>query len=117
MERVACHAKLFRAGNLLGVADLYADEAELYDASGARTTGREDIDAHWSSIESPVDWQLAVRSVRGSESLAYEVGTSRMTTREGGTLTTDVAEFMILWRRGPDGAWQIVLDSSWIRPR
>jgi ketosteroid isomerase-like protein len=99
------------------VADLFADGAELFDAHGERIAGREELDAYWSAIESPVDWRLSIRLARGSEGLAYEIGTSRMTTRESGELVTRVTEFLMLWRRGPDGAWRIAMDSSWPKPR
>src|SRR6185436_2906195 len=70
----------FRTGNLLGVADLYADDAVLIDERGQRTTGREEIDAYWSAIESPVEWQLEIRSIHGSDEVAYELGTSTLRT-------------------------------------
>ena len=106
----------FRAGDLLGVADTYADEAVIYDLTGARTTGREDIDALWSAIESPVAWRLEPRTIRGSEALAYESGTARMTTRQGDALVTVVTDFLWVWRREPSGAWRILLDAQWPRP-
>lgn len=108
--------ELFRAGNLLGVADLYADDAELVDARGERTRGREEIDAYWSSIERPIDWRLKVRAIRGSEQVAYELGTSTLTTRRDGQVVTSETDFVLLWRREPDGAWRIALDAYWPRP-
>lgn len=105
----------FRAGNLLGVADVFADDAVLVDRRGVRTAGREEIDAFWSAIESPVDWRLGIRAIRGSDSSAYELATSRVTTRRDGELVTAVSDVLILWRREPDGAWRIALDAFWPR--
>ena len=105
----------FRAGNLLGVADVFADDGVLIDARGTRTAGREEIDAFWSAIESPVDWRLGIRAIRGSDAVAYELATSRLTTRHDGELVTRVSDVLFLWRRGPDGAWRIALESFWPR--
>jgi uncharacterized protein (TIGR02246 family) len=107
----------FRAGNLLGVADVFADDGVLIDGRGVRTAGREEIDAFWSAIESPVDWRIEIRAIRGSDALAYELATSRLTTRRDGTVATTVSDVLILWRREPDGAWRIALDAFWPRKR
>jgi len=103
----------FQAGNLLGVADVYADDAVLIDAHGKRTSGRSEIDEFWSAIEKPVALELELRTLRGSEAVAYETGVSRMTTRQAGELATVESEFMLLWRRDPDGEWRITLDAHW----
>ncbi|NOT29456.1 MAG: nuclear transport factor 2 family protein [Planctomycetes bacterium] len=106
----------FRTGNLLGVADVYADDGVLLDARGERTAGREELDAYWSAIESPVDWRLDIETIRGSDALAYEVGTSHLSTRREGEVTTAVNHFLVLWRREPGGEWRITLDAYWPLP-
>jgi uncharacterized protein (TIGR02246 family) len=103
----------FQAGNLLGVADVYADDAVLVDARGQRTTGREEIDAYWSAIESPIQWRLETRSIRGSDAVAYQLGTSHLTTRRDGELHTSVTEFLLFWRKEENGEWRIELDAYW----
>jgi uncharacterized protein (TIGR02246 family) len=103
-------------GNLLGVADLFADDAVLIDARGERTAGRDEIDRYWTSIEDPVDWRIEIRRIRGSDAVAYEIGRSFLTTRRGGKLETSVSDFLVLWRREGGGAWRIELDVSWPVP-
>jgi len=105
--------ELFRTGDLLGVADLYADDGVLIDERGQRTLGREEIDAFWSAIESPVDWRLETRSLHGSDAVAYELGTSYLTTRRDGERVTSATHFLFLWRREPGGEWRIQLDAQW----
>ncbi|HEX6881963.1 MAG TPA: DUF4440 domain-containing protein [Planctomycetota bacterium] len=107
---------LFRAGDLLGVADLYDEEAEIHAPDGTRKAGREEIDEHWSAIESPVAWRLEARTIGGSEALAYETGTARMTTRQGEALVTAVTHFLLVWRRDAGGTWRILLDAQWPQP-
>lgn len=103
----------FRAGNLLDVADVYADDAVLLDARGARTAGREEIDAYWSAIENPLDWRLEIKRIRGSEVIAYETGTSYLKTLREGVEHTAVSHFLLLWRREPGGDWRIEMDAYW----
>ncbi len=103
----------FRAGNLLDVADVYADEAVLLDARGARTAGREEIDAYWSAFEHPLDWRLKIKRIRGSDVIAYEVGTSYLSTLRDGQPFTAVSHFLLLWRREPGDEWRIEMDAYW----
>ena len=105
--------ELFRAGDLLGVADLYADDGVLIDESGKRTFGREEIDAHWSAIESPIDLRLETRSLHGSDAVAYQTGTSSLTTRQNGERVTSASHFLFLWRREPGGEWRIQIHVNW----
>jgi ketosteroid isomerase-like protein len=105
--------ELYRAGNLLGVADIYADDGELGDARGARVRGRAALDAYWSGIEEPLEWHLVTRALRGSEAIAYQTGTSTLSMRRDGNVETIVTDFLVVWRREPDGAWRIELDLYW----
>ena len=108
--------ELFRTGNLLGIADLYTEDAALLDARGERSVGREEIDAYWSAIESPVAWRLESRVLKGSAALAYQTGKAQFTTLQGGLQQTVESDFLMLWRREPDGAWRIALHADWVRP-
>lgn len=103
----------YRAGNLLGVADLYTDDGEIVDASGRRVRGRSELDAYWSAIEEPLDWRLVTRTLRGSDKIAYQTGTSTLSMRRDGALQTFETDFLVVWRREPDGEWKIELDLYW----
>jgi uncharacterized protein (TIGR02246 family) len=105
----------FASGNLLGVADMYTDDAVLSDAQGVRTIGRTEIDRYWSSIEVPVDWSLDVRTIRGSNAVAYQLGRSHLTTRRDGELHTSSNDFLLVWRRQEEGEWRIEMDLYWPR--
>lgn len=102
----------FQSRNLLGVADVYTDDAVVIDPQGARIAGREEIDAYWSAIESPVDWRIELRSIHGSDAVAYQTGISHLTCLRDGQRVTTVTEFLLLWRHEPDG-WRIELDFAW----
>lgn len=105
--------RAYDSGNLLGVADIYTDDAEIVDGRGERTRGRAEIDAYWSAIEEPLTWHLENRGLRGSEVLAYQLGTSHLSVRRDGRTETFVNDFLVVWRRDPDGLWRIEYDAYW----
>ena len=102
----------FRAGDMLGVADLYADDGMLLSGD-ERVAGREAIDAYWSEMTNPVDWRLEVFETGGSEELAYQRGRSYLTRRRDGAEHTSVVDFMLIWKKDADGDWKIAVDAYW----
>ena len=103
----------FRAGDVLGVADLYADDALLIGPGDLRVEGREEIDDYWSQFEQPIDWRLEIHEIEGTDQIAWERGTSHLTQERDGAALTSKVEFLLVWRRGPDGAWRIAVDAYW----
>ena len=103
----------FRAGDVLGVADLYADDALLICPGGLRVEGREEIDDYWSQFERPIDWRLEIHEIEGTDQIAWERGTSHLTQERDGAALTSKVEFLLVWRREPDGAWRIAVDAYW----
>jgi len=101
----------FRAGDLLGIADLYADDAILISPT-ARTEGREAIDAYWSAITVPVGWRLDISEIGGSEELAYELGRSHRVRREDNAEHTSVVDFLLSWKKDAQGDWRIAVDMT-----
>jgi len=101
----------FRTGNLLGIADLYADDAILI-SSTARIEGREAIDAYWSQITAPVDWRLEIFEIGGSEELAYQLGRSQQVRRRDNAEHTSVVDFLLIWKKDAHGDWKIAVDTT-----
>lgn len=102
----------FRAADMLGVADLYADDGLLIERE-TRIEGREAIDAYWSKMSNPVRWRLESFEIGGSEELAYQLGRSHLTRQREGLEHTTVVEFMRLWEKDAEGEWKIAVDASW----
>ncbi len=109
--------QLFREGDLLGIADVYADDALLFGSGGMRIEGRTEIDEYWSDVAQPLEWRLEIEELGGSEQLAWELGTSRLTVRVDGQPRTSAADFLVLWRRDSTGAWRILSHVWWERER
>ena len=113
VEYTALLEERFRSGDMLGVADFYADDAVLFAPGGQRYRGRKQIDAYWSNITEPVDWELKIHSIEGNEGIVLERGTSKLQARYAGELQTSIVEFAFLWRKDPKTGWQIWLDAFW----
>jgi len=103
----------FRSGDLLGVADFYQADALLLGPAGFRLEGREAIDTYWARLVDPKDWRLRTRSIEGGGGLAYQRGTSLMTSRWDGAQLTSKVEFLFIWSRDQDGRWKILVDTYW----
>jgi len=105
----------FAAGDLLAVADFYKSNALMVGSGGFRIDGREAIDAYWSEVVDPVEWRLVTRSIEGGEGLAYQRGTSYLTSHWDGAQNTSQVEFLLIWTRHQGEGWQILLDAHWER--
>ena len=103
----------FADGDLLGVADLYADDAVLFGPDGLRIEGRENIDAYWSSVAEPVAWVLDTDAVDGGGTLAHQRGTSALTALRDGLPLTSEVEFALFWRRLQGRDWKIAVHGFW----
>ncbi|MCB0575570.1 MAG: DUF4440 domain-containing protein, partial [Saprospiraceae bacterium] len=126
-----------RRADLQGVADLYADDAQLIAGKGYVTTGREAIDRYWNSIRNPMDWNLDVITVgRTKEQIfehpywkalknkpplpesypseaLYQLGKSTLTYRRNDTDEphSSVVDFFLVWAPDTDGNWKVAVDS------
>ena len=103
----------FRTGDLLGVARSYQDDAILLSPSGKRVSGRVEIDEYWTRFQDPLDWQLEVFAVEGEGDIAYQRGRSHLVSKRDGERHTSVVDFVLVWRRQPDGGWKIAVDAYW----
>jgi len=101
----------FNRGDLIGVARFYADDAKLAGGGGSVVDGRAAIDRYWTNMAKPKQWKLEVIAVGGSSALAYESGRSRLTRiAANGQDHTSVVDFVVIWRRQPNGALRIAMD-------
>ncbi len=104
----------FNAGDMAGVAALYADDAVLLGPGGYRVAGRAAIDDYWTRIKQPVDWKLELLAVEGGGGLIHQRGVSTLRyRRDSGELHTSVVQFALLWARQPDGVYKVAVDAYW----
>jgi ketosteroid isomerase-like protein len=90
-------------------AALYAEDAQLLPPDAPIITGRSAIKAFWSEAVPALGVQSATfktLDVTLSGDQAVEVGTVHIVTA-GGPVTV---KFLVTWKRGTDGVWQIHRD-------
>lgn len=98
-------------GDAAGVARFYADDGRLVGPRRSTVRGRAEIDRYWGSMKGAKSWRLEVIEVGGTRDAAYQVGVSSLTSASpDGTERTYVSEFVVIWKRQPDGSLRISLD-------
>jgi uncharacterized protein (TIGR02246 family) len=100
----------FKRGDLLGVSRFYADDATIFSHRGQKTQGREAIDKYWLGIKGGKDWKLEVIEVGGEGDAIYQIGTSSLTTERDGKESNYTCDFVVIWKRQPDGSYKIHVD-------
>ena len=103
----------FGAGDLRGVAAMYADDAILISPGGDRVEGRAAIDAYWAEITDPRSWTLEVLSVEGGERLVVQRGISHLAYAENGEERLSTVDFVLVWVREEDGRLRVAVDAYW----
>lgn len=104
----------YAAGDLAGVAAMYADNAIMLGPDGYRVEGRDAIDAYWTRITNPVSWKLEVIDAEGGRGLIHQRGVSVLTYgRDTGEVHTSTVQFVLVWVRQPDGEYRIGMDAYW----
>lgn len=111
-----------RAGDAVGFAAEFADDAIFVVPMAAPARGRAAIEAStraWLATVT-VDSVILVRhDLTLTGDIAIEVGTVRTasTPRGGTTSTVAVASYLTAWQRQADGRWRIVRDMTTPGPR
>ena len=115
----AADVKLNRAitqGDLAGIAAFYSDDAVMMPAAEPAITGKQAITAEWKHVLAIPDYQNTTKLLRvevaASRDMAYTMGsyTSRM-MGEDGKPVDEPGKWLTVWKKQPDGAWRIVMDT------
>jgi ketosteroid isomerase-like protein len=100
----------FKKGDMLAVAHGYADDATIYFPRGKKVHGRKAIDRYWQGVKGAKDWTLETVEVGGTRDAIYEVGKSSLTTVVAGKESTYVCDYVVIWKRQPDGTYRTHTD-------
>ena len=100
----------FKKGDMLAVARGYADDATIYFPRGKKVHGRKAIDRYWQGVKGAKDWKLETIEVGGTRDAIYEVGKSSLTTMVDGKANTYVCDYVVIWKRQPDGTYRTHTD-------
>jgi len=105
----------FNKGDMLGVAKFYADDATIYyphypTRQGRQIRGREEINKYWLAVKKPKEWKLEVHEVGGTPEAIWVIGRTTLTHVVDGKDSTYAADFVVIWKRQPDGSYRIHTD-------
>ena len=102
--------KAFNDNEMVKVAAFYTDDAEI---SGETYTvkGRKNLDSYWMSLRNlGRGWKLEVIEIGGEGELVYQLGNSDLKHIYNGKEVRSVTNFIVLWKRTPDGSYKILRD-------
>ena len=104
------------AKDLKTIVSFYADDAVLMPAAEPLVTGKSAIAAEWGHILAIPDMQNASKLVRveasSANDLAYTMGTYQSQMMgEDGRQVTEPGKWLSVWKKQPDGAWRIIIDT------
>jgi ketosteroid isomerase-like protein len=95
--------------NYAELASLYTNDAKVLAPDAPIVTGRRAIENFWRDAASAlglVGATLKTLDLEVSEDTAYEVGQADLKVSSGHA----TVKYMVVWRRGDDGAWQLHRD-------
>ena len=101
----------FRAGDMVKVADFYADDATLIAPGGKKIEGRKAIFEYLTAMKDAKDFHLDVTDVNGSGKVLYQVGTVTFTAEKNGSKESHSADQVKVWKRGSDWDYKISVES------
>lgn len=101
--------KQFNAGNIAGVAALYAEDAKLLPPNSDFVAGREAITGVWQAmLDSGVkEGKLEAMEVTGMGDSAVEVGTYEIMDTEGKVI--DKGKYIVFWKK-VGSTWKLYRD-------
>ena len=108
--------KAVAANDLEAIVSFYADDAVLMPAAEPSITGKKGIKEEWEHILAIPGLQNTSKLVRAEASsandFAYTMGTYQSQMMgEDGRQVTEPGKWLSVWKKQPDGAWRIVVDT------
>jgi uncharacterized protein (TIGR02246 family) len=109
-------AKAAAAKDLDKCMSLYADDAVFFSSGSPAVLGKDNIRAVIQRmLAAPMQLKVNIASVDVARSgdLAMDRGTveAAVTDKKGKT-TIQTSEYVLVWKKGPDGMWKIAADTS-----
>ena len=101
----------FNANDMRKVAAFYCDDAEIVYDNGYTVKGRTNLDDYWASLKDKGrGWKLTVVEVGGHGDILFQLGKSDLKHMDGAKETNSITNFIVLWKKQPDGSYKIFRD-------
>ena len=97
------------------ILSFVADDAIFFPPDGPMLRGREIIRRFWSELaETPdvsLSWEATDAVVSSAGVMGYTYGIAQVTRKdEEGNTDTERSKYVTIWKKQPDGSWQVVAD-------
>ncbi len=113
-DGIAQFVETFNAGNATVLGQLYAKDGVVMAPNGGPIEGRDAIVEFWGGFFGAMDaFELALTNSQAERNgtLGWSRGEFTLSfTPQGGAEISDAGKYALVWRRGPNGKWQIALD-------
>ena len=113
VEAEAKFVDVFNDRDAAALAGLYSRNASLMPPGSARIVGREAIQNFWQGLFDigEVELSLTAFMANNNGTLGYSIGGYSLTIMpEGAEAIADEGKYVIVWKRGPTGIWQLAVD-------
>lgn len=113
----AANAKMvadYAAGDTKSIAAAYTEDGVMLPPDATRIGGRAAIEDLWKSwIDAGLtNLTLKTTDLEHSGDYAFEIGDFTLQVPvEGGSPTTAAGNYLVVWKRGGDGAWRLKIDT------
>ena len=113
-DGIAGFAEAFNAGDATVLGQLYAKDGVVMAPNRRPLEGRDAIVEFWAEFFGAMDafeLILANSYAERNGTLGWSRGDFTLSfTPQGGGEISDAGKYVLVWRRGPNGKWQIALD-------
>ena len=97
------------------ILSFVADDAIFFPPDGPMLRGKEAIRNFWSELaETPdfsLSWEATDAVVSRAGDMGYTHGLALVTRKdEEGNTDTKLTKYVTIWKKQPDGSWQVVVD-------
>jgi uncharacterized protein (TIGR02246 family) len=113
----AANAKMekdYAAGDAKAIAEAYTEDGVMLPPDATVVKGRDAIAKLWKSwIDQGLkNLKLKSTDIEASGDIAYEVGDFSLDVPgEDGSMTPAPGNYVVVWKKGADGAWQLKVDT------
>ena len=108
----AAYEKAANAHDAAGIAQLFAADGMEMPPNAPAVKGRAAIEAMHKTLSTQVDFsdlKIVPTDTKFAGDVAYEAGTyTQMITPKGGKPMPDKGKYVVVLKKAPDGAWQVV---------
>ena len=96
----------FHSGDMVKVAEFYAEDATLITSEGKKA-----IFEYLNNMKNAKDLHMEATDINGSGKILYQIGTITFTAESNGSKESHSANQVMVWKRGSDWDYKISVEA------